>query len=284
MSQVVYLNGSLVPLEQAKISVMDYGFLYGYGLFETMRAYNGKVFGLDRHLTRLGRSAEVLGINVDVTLLEKAVYETVRANGLSEARIRLIVTIGEGSVTPDPGTCARPTLVVIAVPYHAYSPEVYEKGWRVNISTIRRNSQSPLPNLKSSNFLESMLARQESRMAGLDDTLLLNDKGFLAEASSSNVFIVSGGVLKTPPRSSGLLPGVTREMALELAERLSIRSAETDIALDELMSADEVFLTNSMIEIMPVTTISGKAISTGTPGPVTRKLMQAYKELVRMSA
>lgn len=280
MSEIVYLNGALIPRSQASISVLDYGFLYGYGIFETMRAYNGKVFRLDKHLGRLALSAEVLGISVNEAILEKAVYKTLRANALSEARIRLIATIGEGSVTPDTRTCASPTVIVIAVPYHPYSPEVYVKGWRVIVSSIHRNSQSPLPGLKSSNFLESMLARQESRVAGMDDALLLNDRGFLAEASSSNVFIVSGDILETPTLSSGILPGVTRGLVLGLAKGLGVESAEADITIDELMNATEVFLTNSLMEVMPLTEVNGKPISSGRPGSLTKRLMEAYKELV----
>ncbi|OGO36141.1 MAG: hypothetical protein A2147_08840 [Chloroflexi bacterium RBG_16_57_8] len=281
MTDTVYINGKLVLLEQARASVMDYGFLFGYGLFETMRAYGGKVYRLDDHINRLTESAPKLGIEVERTALRKAVYDTLQANRLTDARIRLIVTIGEGSLTPDIATCTSPTVIVIAAPYHPHAPEVYNKGWRVIISAIRRNSQSPLPGLKSSNFLESMLVKQEVRNAGVDDALMLNDKGLVAEASSSNVFVVSGGGLTTPRVGGGLLPGVTRRLVLELAKHLpGVKSAEADIAVDGLSDADEVFLTNSMVEIMPVVEIGGRMIGDGKPGPITRRLMQAYKQRV----
>ncbi|UCB42613.1 MAG: aminotransferase class IV [Dehalococcoidales bacterium] len=281
MSEIVYLNGSLVPREDARISVMDYGFLYGYGLFETMRAYGGRIFRLERHLERLAGSAAKLGIAVDKSVLESAVMDTIKANRLSEARIRLTVSIGEGGTVPDPASCGQPTVLVVVSHYQPLPQEVYEKGYRAIVSSVRRNSQSPLAAMKSLSYLESMLVRQEARAAGVDEAICLNGEGMLAEASTSNIFLVGDGALKTPSVSSGGLPGVTRETVLEIAGKLGITTMEDDITFKELIQAEEAFLTNSVIEIMPLVEIDGKPIGSGTPGEITRKLMAGYKEMVR---
>jgi len=280
MSEIVYLNGSLIPRSQARISALDYGFLYGFGLFETMRAYGGQVFRLDSHLSRLARSAEILGLPIGALDLKGAVMDTIQANKLSKARIRITISIGEGGMAPDPSTCKKPTVLILAGHYQPYPEQVYQKGFRAVVSSIRRNSQSPLSRLKSANYLESILARQEARGAGVDEALCLNEKGLLAEASMSNVFLVTDGILRTPGQESGILPGITREVVLELASQLSIDTLEGDIRLDELFHAQEAFLTNSLIEVMPLTEIDGKPIGSGRPGLITRRLMTAYQRLV----
>jgi len=280
MSDIVYLNGSLIPRSQARISALDYGFLYGFGLFETMRAYEGRVFRLDRHLNRLARSAEVLGLPLPATDLRSAVMATIQANQLGDARVRIAVSIGEGGIVPDPSTCDQPTVLILAGHYQPYPEQVYEKGFKAIVSSIHRNSQSPLSRLKSANYLESMLARQEARAAGVDEALCLNEKGLLAEASMSNVFLVTNGTIRTPGPGSGILPGITREAILELAPSLAISTLEDDVRRDELFQAQEAFLTNSLIEVMPLTEIDGKPVGSGRPGPLTRRLAAAYKRLV----
>lgn len=280
MARTVYLNGRLVPRSQARISALDYGFLYGYGLFETMRAYRGRVFRLERHLDRLARSAQVLGMTVDTRALEAGVVETMRANGLSDARVRIAVSIGQGRMPPDPATCHKPTVLILVDELHQYPDEMYRKGFRAVVSTIRRNSQSPLSRIKSANYLESMLVRQEARQAGADEAICLNEKGLLAEASMSNIFLVTGEALTTPGLGSGILPGITREAVLELAPQSGIKALEQDIKLEELFQSEEAFLTNSLIEVVPLVEVGGKPIGSGEPGPVTRKLMTAYRELV----
>jgi branched-chain amino acid aminotransferase len=280
VTELAYLNGSLVSRGDARIAVLDYGFLYGFGLFETMRAYGGHVFRLDRHLKRLACSGENLGIAVESAALERAVTETIRANGLGDARIRLTVSIGEGGVVPDPTTCGEPTVLVVAGNFQPFSEEVYQRGFSAVVSSIRRNSRSPLSGMKTLNFLESMLARQEARTAGADEALLLNEKGLLAEASMSNVFLVSEGSLRTPGLESGVLPGVTRETVTELAGKRGIDSIEGDTALEELLHAEEAFLTNSVMEVMPLTGVEGNPVGNGRPGPVTQKLMAGYSEMV----
>ncbi len=284
MSEIVYLNGSLMLRSQASISVMDYGFLYGFGLFETMRAYGGQVFRLDSHLSRLARSAEILGLPLRAQELKGAVMDTIQANKLGEARIRIAISIGEGGMVPDPSTCNEPTVLILAGHYQPYPEQVYQKGFRAVVSSIRRNSQSPLSRLKSANYLESILARQEARAAGVEEALCLNEKGLLAEASMSNIFLVTDGTLRTPGQDSGILPGITRETVLGLASQLGINTFEHDIRLDELFHAQEAFLTNSLIEVMPLIEVDGKPIGSGRPGPVTRRFIADYKELVLTGA
>ncbi len=283
MNEIVYLNGSLIPRSQARISVLDYGFLYGFGLFETMRAYGGRVFRLDSHLNRLVCSAKMLELPIEALALKGAVTETIQANKLSDARIRLAVSIGAGSMAPDPSTCGRPTVLILAEDYHPYPEQIYRKGFRALVSSIPRNSGSPLSRLKSANYLENMLAKREAKVAGVDEALCLNEKGLLAEASMSNIFLVDDGVLRTPGEESGILPGVTRGVVLELALRLGIGTLEHDVSLEEIVGAQEAFLTNSLIEIMPLTGIEGRQIGSGRPGPVTRRLMANYRKLVSAS-
>ena len=283
MSDIVYLNGSLIPLSQARVPVMDYGFLYGFSLFETMRAYRGRAFRLDRHLERLARSAGRLGIQDVTPGLKDAVESTIQANKLTDARIRITVSVGEGSTTPDPASCRRPTVLIAASEYHPFPEEVYQRGFKAIISSARRNSLSPLSRLKTGNYLESLLARQEARQAGSDEAICLNEKGLVAEASMSNVFLVIAGALATPKEENGILPGVTREAVLEMATRLNIGSTERDITPEEIFQAQEVFLTNSLMEIMPLTEMVGKSIGGGKPGPVTVKMMGEYKKMVLAS-
>jgi len=280
MNEIVYLNGRLMPRNKARISALDYGFLYGYALFETMRAYGGRVFRLDRHLNRLAQSAKVLGISIEILELKGAVMDTIQANKLSEARIRLTISIGEGEMTPDLSTCKIPTVIILAENYKPYPEKVCRKGFRAIVLTIRRNSQSPLSRLKSTSYLESILARQEAREAGVDEALCLNEKGFLAEGSMSNIFLVADGRLKTPGYDSGILPGITRQTVLELATKLGIDILECNIRLDELFQAQEAFFTGSLIEVMPLTEIEGKPIGSGKPGSVTKRLIEAYRRLV----
>jgi branched-chain amino acid aminotransferase len=281
MNEIIWLNGALMPAEQARISAFDYGFLYGYGLFETMRAYNGRIFRMDRHLERLESSLKKLGIKADVAELEAAVAEVIRANELSDARVRIAVSIGEGKAVPDPASCGSPTVLITAFPYEPFPEEVYERGFRAVLSSIRRNSQSPLPVLKSANYLENLLARQEAKKAGVDEAIFLNDRGFLAEASVSNIFLVKDGELLTPGEESGILPGIVRETIIRLAPRMKINLAERDISIDEMYKSEEAFLTNSIVEIMPLVNVDGRTIGRGIPGEVTLRLISVYKKVVK---
>ncbi len=280
MFEIVYFNGSLIPRSQARIPAMDYGFLYGMGIFETMRAYDGKVFRLDSHLSRLSHAAGTLGIPIKGMDLKGAVTALIQANELDNARVRITASRGEGTMTPDPDSCHNPVVLITATPYQPIPDQVYNQGYRAIISSIRRNSQSPLPRLKTINYLENIIARQEAKKASADEALLLNEKGLLAEASMSNVFLVAGGKLKTPGEDSGILSGITRATVLKLAGKMDIDTIEGDIEEDEVYQAQEAFLTNSLIEIMPLTMVKGRNIGTGIPGDMTQRLRIAYREAV----
>ena len=300
MAEIVYLNGQLVPRSQARLSPFDHGFLYGYGLFETMRAYNGYIYRLDRHLTRLRRSAQSLGLanNITTTLnivqgkqsLETACLETLEANQLKDARLRLTVSAGEGNMTPDPGTCSSPTVLVTAQNLVPLPPEKYESGFKATLSSLRRNSQSPLSRLKSTCYMENILARMQARAAGCDEAILLNEQGYLAEGSATNIFLVKKSlslegrgqvrVLVTPSLESGVLPGITREAVLEIAQASNIKTMERQVELKELIEAEEAFVTNSILELMPLTCFEGKPIGSGRLGPLTEKLLAAYRKLI----
>ncbi|MBM4462836.1 MAG: hypothetical protein FJ012_05810 [Chloroflexi bacterium] len=281
VEEIVYLNGSLMPQSQARLPPLDYGMLYGYGLFETMRSYSGHIFRLEKHVERLRGSAKFLGIDLsNIPDLEKALYSTLQANNLSDARIRLTVSGGEGETIPDLLVSQQPTVLIVTRSYTPYSDKVYQEGFKAIVSRFRRNTQSPTSAMKSLSYLDSLLARREAKLSGVDEALLLNEKNFLAEGSISNVFLVSGDVLSTPSEDSGILLGVTREVVLELASSLGIKTTVKTIPLEELYQADEAFLTNSLIEIMPLTRVSGRRVGSGRTGEMTRQLTHAYKALV----
>ena len=287
MEEIVYLNGSLIPRSQARVSVFDYGFLYGYSLFETMRAYHGKIFLMERHLKRLLGSAEIIGLGSELAgiNLGKACIDTLMANGLEDARLRLTVSRGEVNVFPGYNISSTPTVLVTARGYSALSTQIYDRGFRAVVSSLRRFSQSPLSRLKSANYLPSVLAKMEAEAAGLDESLLLNEHGFLTEGSISNVFFATSSGLITPPVESGILPGITREVVIELAGAVGINVTEGEVRLQDLVQFDEAFLTNSVIEVMPLVETRSNAgeiitIGSGKPGELTRQLMAAYREMV----
>jgi branched-chain amino acid aminotransferase len=291
MVEIIYLNGQLIPRSKAKLSPFDHGFLYGYGLFETMRAYNGVIFRLDRHLARLRHSARSLGLThkIIATLdavkgeqsLETACMETLGANKLKDARLRLTITAGEGSMTPDPTTCSGPTVLITVQNLVTLPHEKYESGFKAALSSLRRDSQSPLSALKSTCYVQNILARMEARAAGCDEAILLNELGYMSEGSTTNIFLVSNGELVTPSLESGVLPGITREAVLEIAQALSIKTVERQVELKELIQAEEAFVTNSILELMPLTRFEGKPIGSGKAGQLTKKLMVAYEDLVK---
>ena len=281
MKEIFYLNGKLLPGEKAKISLLDYGFLFGFGLYETVRAYNGKVFRLDNHLARLRYSGNRLGIVIHTALIREAVKDVIKANGFKQTRLRICVSIGEGTISPNLDSCKQPTIAIIASEYKPPSREKYQNGYKVALSSIRRSSLSPVTYLKSTNTMENMLARRDAKDVGADEAFFLNEKGYLTEAAGSNLFLMKNGVLKTPRYESGILPGVTRVVVFELAAKLGIKVREVNLKLADLLQADEVFITNSLIEIVPVTSFDGKPIADGKPGTLTGKLMKVYKALVK---
>lgn len=257
----VYINGALVPAEEAKVSAFDRGFMRGDGLFETMRAYGGRVFRLDEHLARLDHGLEVLRFPVrsaDLNLKE-AVQETLRASGLESARVRAQVTRGIGSTGFTAQSESAPTVVVSVQPIT--EPP---RPLKVIVSRIRRDELSPLAGIKTINYVPSILARMEAEEAGADDAIMLNYAGLVAEGCASNVFLVCSGALLTPDLDSGVLPGITRQVVLEIAADLPVPAAEKPIEPALLASADEIFLTSSTREIAPVATINGKRVGRGT--------------------
>jgi len=287
MAEIVYLNGALIPHSQARVSVFDHGFLYGYGLFETMRAYHGKIFLLERHLRRLLSSAEAIGLDSRLVGIDlgKACLDTLAANGLQEARLRLTVSRGEVESFPGDSSNITPTVLVTARRYTPLPAEMYERGFRVGVSSLRQYSRSLLAGIKSASYLLNMLARLEAEAAGLDESLLLNEHGLIIEGSTSNIFFATSGSLVTPSLESGILPGITREVVIELAGGLGISVTGGEVRVDDLKRFGEAFLTNSVMEIMPlvaVRDIAGKVITIGSgkPGEITGRLMAAYREMV----
>ncbi|MBM3238022.1 branched-chain amino acid aminotransferase [Candidatus Poribacteria bacterium] len=286
MSEFVYLNDELVTVEEAKISVLDHGFWYGNGLFETMRAYkNYHIFRVQPHLDRLLRSAEAIRLKIGYTAeaLEKAIVETLAANGLDDAGyVRLTISPGAGAPVPDPTTCEKPTVLIVVNPFVPYPEVLYQNGASAIVSNIRRNAQSPIPRLKSLNYLENILARFQSRDVGAQEAIFLDTAGYVAEGSMSNIFFVKSGELYTPSTECPILPGITREVALEVAFKAGISIREGQWTLEQLLAADEAFLTNSLMELMPLTRIDSACINNGKPGELTRELITLYKRQVEM--
>lgn len=287
MAELVYLNGALIPRSQAKISAFDHGLLYGYGLFETMRACNGKIFLLERHLKRIAESAKLIGLNKALADIDlgRACMDTLEANKLKDARMRLTVTRGEAGPFPGSRQADSATVLITATAYTPLPAAVYEKGYNALISEFRRDSQSRLSGLKSTSYLLSVLAKREAESAGMDEALLLNERGAIAEGSISNVFFVAGDELVTPPLDSGILPGITREAVMALAAGSKIKVLEAEIGVEDLPRFDEAFLTNSVLEIMPLVAVRERAgkkivVGTGRPGTITKRLMSAYREMV----
>lgn len=277
----VYLDGAFVPSEEARVPIFDRGFLFGDGLFETMRAWGGSVFRFDRHLDRLSRGLEVVGIPLSIPRpqLESAVERLLDMNRIQDAYIRLMVWRGEGWGV-DPAGCSAARLAIIARPVVPYPRALYERGMKGVIVSIRQNEWSPLARMKSLSFLPGILATMEARAEGADEGILLNTRGGVAEGTVSNVFVVDGGRLLTPSVASGALPGITRATILELARHAGRDASEGEVAPEELKAADEVFLTNTLMGVMPLTVLDGAPIGDGRPGPATRKLARAYQDLV----
>lgn len=279
----VHLNGRLIPAGEAALSVFDYGLLYGLGLFETMRASKAKTLFLEKHISRLQRGAESLSIALPFGLARaaSAIQETLTANGLTEARVRLTVTAGDGQLGPSAPPEGPPSWFITASPFHAISEEEYERGHRAVISTIRRSSLSVVPRNKTTNLIENMLAQRQARDKGVEQAVMLNEKRCVAECAFSNIFFTAYGGLQTPSLDCGILPGITRDAVIGIALKLGLRLDERWINAEEIWDAEEVFITNSILGVLPVTAINGRTIRGGTPGKITRKLTMAYADMVK---
>jgi branched-chain amino acid aminotransferase len=283
MELMVYVDGKFYPQSEAKISVFDHGLLYGDGIFEGIRAYNGRIFKLDRHMERFYNSAKAIDLKIPHTKEEMAnlIVETCRKNEIHDGYIRPVVTRGPGDLGLDPRKCKRgPSVVIIAQPQINLYGRVYEKGMKVVTSSYRRvPPQSLSPSIKSLNYLNNIMARVEANQYGADEALMLDIHGYVSEATADNFFIVRNHTVTTPWSSTNL-PGVTRETILELAPQLGLRPEERLFTLYDVWAADEAFITGTAAEIGPVVEVDGRQIGDGKPGPQTKAFMKAYRDLV----
>lgn len=282
MNMRIWIDGRLVPRDEAKVSVFDHGLLYGDGVFEGIRIYARRVFRLDAHLARLEASAHAIGLELpmDRRALAAAVIETVTANRQEDGYIRLVVTRGEGPLGLDPRTCAKPSVIIIVTALAIYPPEQYANGIRVVTAATRQVPAASVdPRIKSLNYLKNVLARLEAHESGAAEALMLNPEGFVAECTADNVFAVTGRRILTPPATDGALDGITAGVIRELALAAGYAFEERRLARYDLFVADECFLTGTGAEIVPVVSLDGRRIGTGEPGAVTRELGAAFRAL-----
>jgi len=280
----VYVNGALLPKEQAVVSVFDHGLLYGDGVFEGIRVYGGKVFLLGEHVERLYESALAIRLVIPISPAEMtaAVEKTVAANGIKDGYVRLVVTRGSGSLGLDIRKTSDPQVIVIADTISLYPAELYEKGMQIiTASTIRNHPAALSPRIKSLNYLNNILAKIEATDAGAPEAIMLNHKGDVAECTGDNLFLVKKGELLTPPVDSGVLDGVTRRAVMRLAEGAGVTVREITLQRHDVYVADECFLTGTAAEVIPVVGVDGRTIGDGKPGPVTQELRQRFQRLTR---
>lgn len=276
----VYLNNKIVPASEAKISVFDHGFLYGDGVYETMRVYDGVVFMLDGHIQRLYRSASLIGLDIpkNAADIKLAIYETLRANSLANAYVRLTVSRGYGPIGLDPALCEKPTFVIMANEFKNYPGAFYANGIRLIIASTRRNLKEALnPRIKSLNFLNNILAKIEANRSDAYEAVMLNSEGCLTEGAISNIFFVADDILYTPSIDCGILDGITRALVIEIAVRNGITIREGRFTPDELYGADEVFITNTTMEVMPVSRVDDKHFKAGD---IAGLLLKKYRQEV----
>ncbi len=274
----VYLNNKVVPAQDATVSVFDHGFLYGDGIYETMRVYDSVIFMLDEHIKRLFRSASLIGLDIPKNAddIKIAVYETLQANKLINAYVRLTVSRGYGPIGLDPALCKEPTFVVTATDFKDYPRSFHEDGIRLIISSVRRNLKEAInPLIKSLNFLNNILAKIEAKQADAFEAIMLNANGYITEGAISNIFFAKGGALYTPSIDCGILDGITRFIVMELAVRNGIAVREGAFSPDELYSADEVFITNTTMEVMPVSRVDRVNFSAGA---ISKLLLKKYRQ------
>jgi len=284
MGLKIYINGQIVPQEDARISVFDHGLLYGDGVFEGIRAYNGKIFTLDEHLDRLYDSATAISLKIPITKAEmsEAIKQTMKANNLTDSYIRLVVTRGVGKLGLDPNKCATPQIIIITDTIELYSKALYERGLDiVTVTTIRNHFSALDPKIKSLNYLNNILAKIESIQAGAGEALMLNKDGYVAECAGDNIFIFKNNILRTPPSSAGILVGITRNVVMKLATEMGVQVKEELMTRYDLYIADECFLTGTAAEIIPVVKIDGRTIGTGKPGKITLDLLKRYRDLTQ---
>lgn len=279
--QLIYLNGSHVPKEDAVISIYDHGFLYGDGVFEGIRIYEGNVYKLTEHVNRLYESAHSIMLQIPHTKQEMAniIIDTVEKNKVMNAYIRVVVSRGPGDLGLDPRNCEAPTVIVIVEELAIYSNELYENGLKVASVPNRRSSPDVLnPQIKSLNYLNNILVKLSSVQSGADEALILNNQGFVTEGSADNIFIVKNGVIKTPPVYLGALEGITRNAIIEIIKEKGYSFEEVPFTLHEVYIADEVFLTGTAAEVIPVVIVDERSIGNGKPGLITNDLLQTFRK------
>lgn len=277
---LIYLNGEFVPKSKAMISVFDHGLLYGDGVFEGIRTYNGYVFKLNEHLERLYASAHSLMIKIPLSREEmrRAVIDTLKTNRMKDAYIRLVVTRGAGDLGVDPRKCSKPNVFIIVGSISVIPKEVAERGIKTIMTWIRRDPVDGTSHeMKSLNYLNSILAKIEANNVGVDEAIILSTQGYICEGTAENVFMVKGGEIWTPPAYTGALPGITRSAVFEIAKMMGIKIMERLITAHELFNADEVFFSGTGAEIVPVTEVNGRAIGTGKPGTITARLRKEFQ-------
>ncbi|QTM99213.1 branched-chain-amino-acid transaminase [Sediminibacillus dalangtanensis] len=282
-SQWIFLSGEFVKKEEAVVSVYDHGFLYGDGVFEGIRTYDGNIFKLEEHLQRLYESARSILLEVPYTKeeLTQIIVETIRKNQLEDAYIRVVVSRGSGNLGLDPSNCSQPRLVVIAEALALFPKELYERGLRVGSVASRRNRPDVLsPQIKSLNYLNNILVKLEANQAGVDEALMLNDQGYVTEGSADNVFVVKNGTIFTPPVYLGALEGITRNAIIDLAKETGYTVKETPFTRHDVYVADEVFLTGTAVEVIAVVEVDGRKIDDGRPGKITNQLLKEFRKVV----
>jgi branched-chain amino acid aminotransferase len=280
----VYIDGAYYPKSQAKISVFDHGLLYGDGVFEGIRAYNGLVFKLKEHVDRLYRSTHMIMLQIPVTReqIVQIVLETLRENNLKDSYIRLVVTRGVGDLGLNPRKCLKPTIIVIADTIALHKSEAKEKGVTAMLSWVKRDPVDATSHeIKSLNYLNSILAKIEANISGVDEAICLDKNGYVCEGVAENIFIVKNGKVLTPPSYTGALPGITADEVMKLARKLGFEVTERNITPYELFNAEEVFFTGTAAEVVPIREINKRTIDSGKPGPITKKLMEEFAKLVR---
>ena len=279
----VYIDGTYYPKSEAKVSVFDHGLLYGDGIFEGIRAYNGSVFKLREHVDRLYRSAHMIMLEIPITKerMVQLVVETLRRNKLKDSYIRLVVTRGAGDLGLNPKHCPKPTIVVITDTIALHKGEAKEKGATAMLSWVKRDPVDATSHeIKSLNYLNSILAKIEANISGVDEAICLDKNGYVCEGVAENIFISKNGKLFTPPSYTGALPGITAQEVMKLARRLGFEVEEINLTPYELFNAEEVFFTGTAAEIVPVREINKRTINNGKPGPITKKLMEEFSKLV----
>ena len=285
MAQKIYVNGKLVPREEARISVFDHGLLYGDGVFEGIRAYDGRVFRLSQHLDRLYDSARAIALKIPMSKkeMEQAVIQTLKSNSLKSGYVRLVVTRGEGDLGLDPNNCGKPVVFIIADKIELYPEELYKKGLELATVPTKRNIPEAIdPRIKSLNYLNNILAKIEAGLQNMSEAVMLNKDGYVAECTGDNIFIVEENVLITPPLYVGVLAGITRQAVMELArEKLDLVVKEEVFTRFRLYNADECFLTGTAAEVIPVVKIDGRKIAEGKLGKVTAGLIKEFRDLTK---